>query len=108
MTYVGARVLRLKRSGVLVLAVHCPVAALGECSGNLSLQGGKPKFRFGSRAFQAAAGKTAKVGVHLTRRARRLIAKHTRVGIHVTLASSDTGAVATTHHLVLAVKPPRR
>jgi hypothetical protein len=106
--YVGARVLRVKRSGVVELALRCPVAALGKCSGTLLLQGGKPRFRFGSKAFQSAAGKTKKVGIHLTRRARRLLAKHTRVVIHVTLASSDAGAVATTRHLVLALKPPRR
>ena len=81
--------------------------SIKSATGKLSLQGGKPRFRFGSKAFEARLGKTAKVGIHLTRRARRLILKHTRVRIHVTLASSDAGAAATTHHLILAIKPPR-
>ena len=106
-TYVGRGVLRLSRSGVVVLAVKCPAVALVKCSGSLSLRAGRPRFGLGSGAFQAAAGKTVKVRIRLTRRARRLLARHTRLTIHVILASSDTGAVAPPKHLTLALKPPR-
>jgi hypothetical protein len=47
-----------------------------------------------------------RVRVHLARRARRLIGRHSRVVMHLTLASSDTGAVAVPRHWALTLRPP--
>jgi hypothetical protein len=106
--YVGHKTLRPSGSGVVVLPVRCPAVALGACSGTLSLRGGKPRFAFGSSAFKMAPGKRAKIRIRLTRRARRLLARHSRVTIHLTVTSRDAGAVARARHWALTLKPPIR
>jgi hypothetical protein len=90
------RVLRAGRSGRVTLGVRCGSAAVWFCSGSawleLAADGRAPGRRLGSAAFTARSGRTARVTVRLTARARRLLARSRRVRVTVRAGATDLHA----------------
>lgn len=105
---IRSRRLRARRGRVRVL-LTCPFQAGRGCSGRLTLalQASKTRRRrAGARALSMRSGRTRKVEIRLSRRARRLLSRRRRLGATLTALNSD-GAGGTTSSRDLVVRRVR-
>ena len=96
---VGRRA-RLRRSGVVAIAVRCPAGAA--CSGRVTLTArlhGKRR-RIARKRFAVPAGHRRSVRLHVRRRARMLRLARRRSGLRIT-ARARTSAGTTTRRIAL-------
>jgi hypothetical protein len=114
----GSHSLRLDRKGNVVLRIACPSDATSACSGTVSLvsasavsaatKGPRPKrIKLGAKRFKAAAGKTVKVTIHVSAKARRYIAKHHKMGVKLTIAARDASAASKKTSAKLTIRAAR-
>jgi hypothetical protein len=115
----GSHTLRLDRHGNLVLRIACPADSATACSGTASIVSAsavraaakRPRLKLlkvGSRKFKVAAGKTKKVTIHVTAKARRYIKKHHKLRAKLTITSRDAATAAGKNKKIiakLAIKP---
>ncbi len=113
----GAHTLRLDRHGNLVIRVTCPADSATACSGTASLVSAsavhaaarRPRakvLKVGSHKFRIKPGRTGKVKIRVTAKARRYINKHNRLRVKLTITSRD-GATAANKKITakLTIKP---
>jgi hypothetical protein len=128
-TFAGVHVVRLvytlDRHGRIVVLVSCPAGASGRCVGRLTLttikkfllrigfaqdaRKKKPKrVQVGSSAFSIAAGKTGKVRVKISTRARKLVTSRRKLAVALAMKSHDASGVSRSASARITVKAPKR
>ncbi|MEA2451165.1 MAG: hypothetical protein QOG63_3097 [Thermoleophilaceae bacterium] len=71
------------KNGAARVRVACPAAAITACAGKLTLKG------VGRRAFSIASGKSGRVRVTLSKKARKQLKKHTQLKTTATALAHD-------------------
>jgi hypothetical protein len=128
-TFAGAHVVRLvytlDRHGRITVLVSCPAEANGRCVGRLTLttvkkfllrlgfaqeaRKKKPKrVKVGSSAFSIAAGKTGKVRVKVSKRARKLVTSRRKLAVALAMKSHDGSGVSRSAKARITLKAPKR
>lgn len=84
---VAAKTVHVDRHGHVTIAVACPAGG-ATCTGSLALKRGKKIF-LKAKSFKVAAGKTVKVSLTLSGKARRAVAARHKKGLKLTLVLAD-------------------
>jgi Ca2+-binding RTX toxin-like protein len=80
--------LRAKKRVVRV-RIGCPSRTVGSCKGTVTIEGRKPRKRFGRSSFDIAPGKTKLVSVKLSKTAVALIEKKRKVASRLVVVARD-------------------
>jgi PKD repeat protein len=108
-------------SGDVLVGVRCPVTALGGCRGRITLLLSEPRAprarahaarcargcrSLGSSNYQARAGQTKRIRVHMASFGRKLLARRRAVRVSV-LATDTSGSKTATTALTITLKAHR-
>lgn len=81
---------RLKlRKGMVRVRVGCPRRTVGNCTGTITIQGRKPRRRYGRKAFTVAAGKARSVPVRISSAGQKRIAAEGNVACTLVVTARD-------------------
>jgi hypothetical protein len=108
---ISARTLTVTARGDVLIPISCPADAPGGCHGTITIRLTQPRARraqafaarcargcrsLGSTSYQAGAGKTKRVRVHMASYGRKLLAQRKRLRVSVTVTNVSGSLTATT------------
>lgn len=99
------------RGKTVTVVVSCPASAGGGCAGTVKLTSGSSAaavVTLGSARFKVAAGHSARLRVHLSRRGLRLLAKRHKLRVLATLVTRTASGSQTVTQAPFTLKAPRR
>jgi hypothetical protein len=92
----NGRVARVDRRGRALLALRCPAAASGKCTGQVTLTLGSRHARVGRASFALSPGAGGAIRLRLSAAARRMLARRSRLTVRASASAADsTGHLAT-------------
>jgi len=117
---ISARTLTVTSRGDVLIPVSCPANAVGGCRGTITIRLDEPRARrgqgfaarcargcrsLGSTTYQAGAGKTRRIRVHMASYGRKLLARRKRSRVSLTVTNvSGSHTASTTSSITLRAR----